>query len=506
MIRSTLLALATALISTSSAAQIFGDLGQPAWSRLYKYLNERAGKPSADTRILVLPVAPDAAWDDRIRPLRFMEMNKWGDWSPSDSWQYFPISGKRISDGYSYFLKAAFTSTVARSGAISDERKRALLRADEELTFTRDHYNSTVRNADQAYEDYSRRTSWPSRLSKDRWLESQGYDKQIAATKSAFDDAANTYEVIVSGVKDPDLELLKTAQLRFQDPSQRRSLPATRDVLNEPDRWQQYYVSLIDGDIDAFLRESKPQHDSLEEAYSRSDYFEKRWSASVSVSFLGLFRAGGASAEQIQREQHIRKNVTRIDMSFDNLALFNIQRGAWYDENAISRFGGKLSQEMYDAVFGANGQLQLIPQSVLVARGMRFTVCGDSQSMDYLYEHFGAGADAGLNIGWWRIGGGADYSTTREETEIKRIDNCIDFRDLSGRGSVLAVLAKEYGQSIARPASTRVNALNDVKVDLTASSKRIKDLSTQSSPERTLKGKVPAATLDDFMKASKPAR
>lgn len=214
--------------------------------------------------------------------------------------------------------------------------------------------------------------------------------------------ALETFATLSKNITDPDIQLLNRAQIKIENPKQKIWLPPTRDVVGDRDRWQQYFISLLANDIDAFMKERHSDTEQVREVEQVSTFFEQKWKASVSVSFLGLFRAGGLSAEQVRREQHIKDNATDIDISFTNIGLFDVVRGEWFDENVVSRFKDVVD---YNTIWGPNGQLELIPKSLLVGRGMKFTVYAESNSLNYLYEHFEASADAGFFIGYWRIGG-----------------------------------------------------------------------------------------------------
>jgi hypothetical protein len=421
---------------------------------MYKYFESRlvGGNLAKDDRISILPTATNAAWDDSVKVFRLMEMYKWGDWMPSNSWIYAPNSGKRISDGYQYFLSAAWVAAVSSNGTAPADVKMAALRASEDIVFARNEYNQTINDAQAAYDAYVAATAPGRRKTKAAFYKDQTWDVQIAATKKRLDQAAETYDTIAQSIVDPDIQMLKQAQIRFLNPKQKIWLPPVREFLNDPDRWQQYYVNAIDKDIFAFLRETNSDVEHISESESTSTFFESRWSASVSVSFLGLFRAGGASAEEVKREQHIRNNTTKIDIRFSNIDTFNVVRGEWFDDNVISRFASKLKPDAYNAVFGPNGQLEYMPKTLLVGRGMTFSIYADSDSLDYLYEYFHAGADAGIYIGYWKIGGGGDYSSTKSETKVTKFSDHIDFVDLSGRGKVLALLSKYYAGVVPKPA------------------------------------------------------
>lgn len=440
------------LLSAPTQAQtpLFGNFGEPAWSRMFKYIESRFGAVANDDFVLVLPTATDAAWDDPIKTFRLMEMYKWGDWMPSRAWQYAPNSEKRISDGYQFFLNSALNAAVAKNGTLSADAKTALLKANDEVTFTRGEYNRIQGDAADAYENYLK--SPGLHKSKREYYKDQGWDIEIKTRKNRLDSASETLEFVTANIVDPDIQLLKQAIQRYNNPNQRIWLPPIREVYNNKDRWQQYFVSYLDKDIFAFLNEDVPQHQTIDESQSQSDYFEQHWHASASVSFLGLFRAGGLSAEQVKKEEHIKNNVTKIDVDFANLDTFNVVRGEWFSDNVVSRFAPFLKGEAYTSVWGPNGQMELLPKSVLIGRGMKFTVYADSQSLDYLYEHFEASADAGFFIGWWRIGGEGGYSTTKSQTKVYKYNDRIEFTDLSGRAKVLAVLCKYYAGGLPRDA------------------------------------------------------
>ncbi|MGJ7521713.1 hypothetical protein ACSFA0_14595 [Variovorax sp. LT1P1] len=422
---------------------IFGDIGTPAWSRLAKYIESRFGEVAPDEQVLTLPVADNAAWDDRIGPIAAFEMYKWGDWMPSNAWQYSPNSSKTISDGYRYFLKAATIARVAK-GTASSELKQAVLVASEDLEFRRTSYAAAVQRADDAYAKYLSGTPKAEQLSKAAYQEKFFYKTELENYLKQLGEAMETFKTIANSLKDPDLDLLTKANIAYENPNDRIKLPPIKDVVGAPEKWREYLTSYIDGNIRDFLTETNFQHDVINEEAHTSEIFETRWKVKIDVKFLGFIRAGGASAEKVTREMQVRDNVTMIDISFENLRVFNIERGAWFSQNMIDAFAGILEGEAARTVWGVNGQLELIPKSLLVGRGVSFAIYADSNSLDYMYEHFHADADAGFSVGYWTIGGRGEYSSTKEATKVEKLENRIVFTDLSGRAKILAVLAKHY--------------------------------------------------------------
>jgi hypothetical protein len=442
---------------------IFGDIGTPAWSRLAKYIESRFGALARDEQVLVLPVADNAAWDDRIGPVAAFEMYKWGDWMPSNAWHYAPNSSKTVSDGYRYFLKVATIARVAK-GTASDDLKKAVTAATEDLDFRRTAYFEAVKKADDAYAQHTSTTPKSQQLSKENFFEKFKYKEEIASYQKQLNAAMEIFAIIADSIEDPDLDLLKRANIAYENPSQRIKLPPIKDVVGAPEKWREYHTSYVDGNIRDFLVESSPQIDIINEEAHTSEIFETRWKASVDAKFLGFIRTGGASAEKITREQHVRDNVTQIEISFENLRVFNIQRGEWFNQNVLDLFASQIEGDAARRLWGPNGQLELIPKSILVGRGVSLSVYADSNSLDYMYEHFHADADAGFSIGYWHIGLKGDYSSTKETTRVEKLDNRVVFSDLSGRAKALAVLARRYAAGLPALSGSTVGSLRDVEL------------------------------------------
>ncbi|MHB8269660.1 hypothetical protein [Bradyrhizobium sp.] len=462
---------------------IFAEYGAPAWSRWFRYLETRIGNPgnASDLKVTALPVALNAAWDDPIKSLAAYEAYKWGDWMPSNSWLYHANASKRISTGYMYFLTDATTKRLAQSG-MSNEVRTATQNAEAQVNFYRQFLIAKQEEADKAWLDYAATHPKPGRLTKVQFYDQYKWQLAIDTLIRKLSAAAKQYQALVANIGDADLVLLEDASTRWSNPKQRIHLPQNKDVLNDPELWQEYYTSWIGDNIRDFLKESVPENQTINESSSASTYFEQQWSASVSVSFLGLFRAGGASAEQTKIEQHIRNNMTNLDVHFANVKTFPIERGEWFSGNALDRFAPIVDRT---ANFGPNGQLELIPQELLLGRGMSMFLYADSQSLDYFYEHFHASADAGFFVGPWRVGGGGDYSTTKSETKIEKYSDKIFIQDLSGRAKVMAVLSKYPAGALGAPHFLSLEAESVSKLPLVRSFETSLLLPTAPQPHST---------------------
>jgi hypothetical protein len=398
-------------------------------------------------KVTALPVALNAAWDNPIKSLAAYEAYKWGDWMPSNSWLYHANASKRISTGYMYFLTDATTKRLAQSGMSNDVRA-ATQNAEAQVTFYRQAVTAKQDEAEKAWFDYAATHPKSTRLTRVQFYAKYQWQSTIDTLTKKLSAAAKQYQSLIANVGDADLVLLEDASTRWSNPKQRIHLPQNKDVLNDPELWQEYYTSWVGDSIQDFLKESVPESQVINESSSLSTYFEQHWSASVSVSFLGLFRAGGANADQVKIEQHIKTNMTYLDVHFTNVKTFPIERGEWFSGNALDRFAPIVDRT---ANFGPNGQLELIPQELLLGRGLSMFLYGDSQSLDYFYEHFHASADAGFFVGPWRIGGGGDYSMTKSETKIEKYSDKIFIQDLSGRAKVLAALSKYPAGALGTP-------------------------------------------------------
>jgi hypothetical protein len=433
------------LTSSPAQSQIFGGNGEAAWSRMYHYLESRFGAVASDEVILIPAVAMTVEWNDPTKVIRLMEMDHWGDQEPSLAWQYAPNTSKRISAGYGYFLNAALNSMLLSNGGMSDDTKAAVRRSSEALDFARADYKKAQDDADAAYATYVASTPPAKRISKEKYLKNNYWTDEIEAKRKRMADANDDFKRTSSLIVDPSKALLMSAFDAYQNEDEQIYLPPVREALNQPELWKKRYATFIDGNIDHFMRDRQPQTETIDEQQSSSSSFDQTWKASVSVKFLGLFRVGGASAEDTLQEQHVENNTTRIDIEFTNVEPFSIARSDWFSQNTIDNFYKKLTKDEFTNVFGSNGQLELIPKTLLVARGMKFTVYADSDSLDYLYHHFQGGADAGIKVGWFTIGGGGEYSVTKSDTKTTKFSDHITFEDLSGRAKVIGVLAKRYG-------------------------------------------------------------
>ncbi len=454
----TALAVSTvSAINIAHAAPIFGNFGEPAWSRMWKYFEKRYGTVSSGDLVMVPPVAPNSAWDDRDGTLRLMEMYQWGDRIPSNSWQYSPNAGKRVSDGYQELLDIA-QNIIWAGGGMTPEQREALRRVSEPLDTARKLLRKDEDYCDASYAEHVRTKPPKERLTKKEFFRQQKCDVQIEADQKLVGTNAAAYAKALKDINNPDQKLLGRAILKHANPKQKISLPPVRELVGRTDLYERHYTSFIDGDIDAFMREKTPETENITESESQSDFYEQHWKASVSVSFLGLFRTGGADAEQLKREQHVKNNTTKIDISFANVKTFNIQRGEWYDQQVVDRFATLLTRPSFDQMFGQGGALELVPKSLLVGRGMKFSIYADSDSLDYLLETFHAGADVGFFIGWFRVGGDGQYNSRKESIRTYRISDHIDFVDLSGRGKVIGVLAQYLAGRIPRPAAAPLTA------------------------------------------------
>ena len=178
---------------------------------MWKYFESRYGTTAKDEQIAVLPVATNAAWDRSNKTLRLMEMYKWGDWMPSNAWQYAPHPNKTISDGYQYFLKAALIALLDSSGSTSPEIINATRRSVEAVDFARSEYNKVQAEAQAAYDAYVPGHPIPRKSRRD-YFHDQGWDAQISAKSKALRNEVELYVSLTASIKNPDIDLIQRAQ------------------------------------------------------------------------------------------------------------------------------------------------------------------------------------------------------------------------------------------------------------------------------------------------------
>jgi hypothetical protein len=311
---------------------------------------------------------------------------------------------------------------------------------------SRKEYNATVDSANAAYDAYANVTPPGQRKPKARWLKEQGYADQIDASKKRLDASLVDMQIASRTIpNNPYVARLNEAVIRFGNPEQSYKGPLTREDIRFPAKWQSKQLTHIGGDLQSFLSETRRTTQSLDESHSTSSTFEQHWKASVKVKFLGLVRVGGLSTEETKREKQIQAATTRVEIGFDNLDVFPIVRGPWFDEGALNLLLPVLKTEVKKEIFGDRGQLELLPRSLLVARGLRFRIYADAATLDHVYSHFKGSADAGIKIGYFTVGAKGSGSAERSKTKDRKTSDYVEFYETTGRGQVLAIQATKLG-------------------------------------------------------------
>ena len=403
----------------------------PAWRRWHQLVCNRygVGSPDAGDVIQPLTIAPPAAFDSVASPLARYLQTMYADripqWLPLPAGPfkdtlYIP-SGASLATGYKLFLRSLKSTfqeaqTPAQRLAIDHaadaaQTARELLdRFDDNTLSFWELWKARHPDADRAIWERDQRIAEKRRPLKD------DRDMTLAEYLRCLADAGGA-----------EAQLLAEQQIAMDDPTQQYRLPISPMQLREnPEGWDRFYRQEFREDFAAF-REAPGGMEALDinEATSSSQYLETRWNASGSVSFLGLFRAGGLSAEGKDIEEHFKADTTNVQVSFDNIQEFTIARGAWYDEQIIRRYLNKVKP---DAFWGPNGALNLIPRSVIVVRGMKMHIACTSQTLDRIEHHLSGSADAGFWCGWFRVGAAAGGG--RDEVNIQR-DNAGSVMTLS---------------------------------------------------------------------------
>ena len=400
---------------------IFIGDGLAAWRRWHQLICDRfgVGTPDAGDVVQPLSIAAPARFDSVHSPLERYLQNTYAErlpqWLPLPNGpfkdQLYIPSGARLSTGYKLFLKSIKSSFDALQ---TPAQRLAIEQASQAAESARELLERFETNTLGFWELWKARHPEAERAV---WERDNHIAEKRRPLKADRDMSLAAYLRCLADAGAGEAELLAEQQMAMDDPTQQYRLPATPAQWGElPDSWDRFYRQEFSNDFVAF-RDTPGVAETLDikESSVASHYLETRWNVSASVSFLGLFRAGGLDANGRDIEEHMRSDTTSVQVGFDKLEEFIITRGAWYDEQIIRRYMGKVPAEVF---WGPNGVLNLIPRSVIVVRGMHLTMTCSAETLDRVEHHLGGSADAGIWCGWFKIGGGGGGG--RDEVTITR--------------------------------------------------------------------------------------
>jgi hypothetical protein len=433
-----------------------------AWT---KAIEDFAGNPGSPVIVqsptVLRPLSVETAVDARLAWFRKLIV---GDSVPVygklNTLTYVNASGKSVADGYKQYLTQLNAEAIKRFVNPSDlpaidDAKRKYAAAQKALT-------SFVRTANA---DWKVRQAANPALTRAEWDNNYG-SMGFTAERNLLQSDSQTKYGRYKALAMPYPEVARIAEALSRTDAGAGSqvqLPTSEDDIRlGQDAWDPYYRTNIDLGIDwsKFWQNDAPDARVLNQASSLSTHYEHRWSAGGSVSY-GFFSVGG-SASGGNIENHFRQGTQNLRMSFKRLVLGNIVRGKWYD-------GGLVGSPPYytwvdrNEYWGPNGVLSLIPQSVIIGRGLSIEIDTSQTAYDEFQSWYSQGASGGFSFGPWRVGGGESSSTSSSSVSNTSSGSTVRLSDTSGQAYIIGVISQKMEDLTSSIAPFRAIAALDAE-------------------------------------------
>lgn len=286
-----------------------------------------------------------------------------------------------------------------------------------------------------AWRDYISTVPESAQISYNQFLVDYGYSADRANFEREVQIAEGAYLIEVNRAGGHLAEIGR-AQADLGSPNARFSLPSARELVGkDPNTWESYYRTFVEGDIERFKAETVTQTFRVREGESHTTNFESRWGAGASVSYGWFSFGGSASGTNIQRDSE--EQTTEINITFKNLGIFRITRGAWYKAGLVQEY----LEEIESSFWGPSGRLNLVPQSLVLAHGVKLSIKTSDVVRNYVYQNREIAARGGFRIGPFGFGGSGGSSTTSENTHVRDTGTELEIEDTSGRAMVVAVIS-----------------------------------------------------------------
>lgn len=428
---------------------IFQDNGKQAWAALHQAIvtSVRGAQEVKGLVVQPLQTVTRADWDTPSPLLNMFREQFVANQVPTWNAVYFPNTGVNVPDEYLAFLDQLNAVVVQGAGAADPDRLKQL---DQERRTIQDKLQKNEYRINKEWDRYVANNRGKPPLSRPQWETDFGFAASRVQYRSEVEATLAAYmrEVTTAG---GDLLEVGRALSALGDPRQRLPMPRDEDDLAMPsDSWELFYRAGLSENLGDFLANPGASFDfTIDDASVKTDRFEERWNGGLSVSFLGFFGvSGGASNETIRT--HAENETGSISIHYDAVQSFTVQRGSWFKAGLISRFRDRLP----GGSWGEGGRLNLIPTSVVVAKGARIKVNTSQTVTDYYFNKRTAGGDAGFSIGPFRIGGGGSRTTIEESYQMDRTGTGFELIDKSSRGQVIAVASIRNADLLAAPQQT----------------------------------------------------
>lgn len=428
-------------------ANIFDNDGREAWAALHRAIagTLNGGQELSGVIVQPLQIAERADWDTGNRLLNLYREQRIANQMPTWNPTYIPNSGINIPDEYMAFLDQLNSAVIANSG-IPDPGK--LKQLNDQRAAAQDKLQKNEYFVNKQWDRYVANNRGNPPLSRLQWETEFGYaairqqyQAEVSATLAAYMREINT----AGG----DLMEVGRALSALADPRQKMPLPQDEDDAQmAPESWQYWYRAGLADDIQQFLTTSSKLDIELNETSKITERFEDRWGGGLNVSFFGVFGVGGSASNETIKVK-TEAETLNVNIHFENIQSFPVERGNWFKAGLISRFRDR----MPPGFWGKSGRLNLIPTLVTLVRGVKITVKTSAEVTDYLFNKRSAGGSAGFSIGPWRVGGGGARTTIEENYSFNRVDGGFEIFDTSGRAQILAVTSVRNLDLVASPGS-----------------------------------------------------
>lgn len=452
---------------------IFLNEGQTAWEIYWKAIENLMGGDSNYTVVQPLAIASRVEFDSGYPKHNLYLKNSLGNRIPTWGALYRNTAGLTVSDEYLAFMDRINEAVV---GDQSGEEQRRLREIDNQRKDIRTRRNALRREIKVAWDDYCFVTPANSQMSYAMWLQEEGWETELGILTRELESINGRYIVVFNNTGGVVAEIGR-ATAALEASTSKYRLPATTDEENQPpESWSEFYKTAIQVDIQRFKQDRVETTIQVSEEQHRSSNISKWWGGGGSVSY-GWFGFGGGFGGTSNHSQVIRNTESHtlsLKINFKNVSSFPIVREPWFKEGLIRQYASKLPRSFWEA----NGRLNLIPTSVLLAHGLSIDVKTDDETRDYYYESHRTSGRAGFRIGPWSFGGSGGSTSTTENTSVEKTETGFKVSDTSGRAVVLAVSSFRPLDLLPAPEpfrSLNVDTGNFINVDLLQDTKERED-------------------------------
>ena len=238
------------------------------------------------------------------------------------------------------------------------------------------------------------------------------------------------------------------------------------DGANDPDAkdgWAEFRKSVISVDVNDFMRNDAPDSVRIVEASSVSTTYESRWSASVNGG--GLFWNFGASASGGTLDRQLREDASALTIGFKKLNAFQLVRHGWYDESLIRTYCREVKR---DEFWGERGMLNLIPQDVILGRGVFIEIETAARSYSEFQNWFNVEGSGGFRIGSFSIGGGGSHSQHFSDIRNASSGTTIRIEDKSDQIYVIGSVSVRVSDLVDSPGFAVAPLIEEIDAELAA--------------------------------------